>query len=210
MKKQRNNRQVRRKAQPGFFTSRPETKILDTIATVATNYQISSVISTTATVTCLNIVALGPEIYQRVGRKIRMQHLQLKGQFFYSAATIADEAPRILIVYDRQGTSTGALPTYNDVITSQDVLGANGLGSWDFPNTGNRDRFKILHDRVFPFQTTVVGAGQGVSNALTNYAQDMYVNLRIPLAGLTAHYNDVGTAGNLPVTGQLLFITKGA
>lgn len=123
---------------------------------------------TTGSVTLLNTVAQGTSVNQRVGKKIRMKGLQMRG---YSAngTTAVFNDTAYLIVYDKR--PTGALPAITDILVSASSQAMN--------NDANAGRFSILkrQDIVLIGNTTVQAA---VANAITDIcarSEDCYLDL---------------------------------
>lgn len=110
-------------------------KISDAIASTSFN------VTTTGDFELLNGLASGSDYNQRVGRRIEMDYLELKGDFFYASTTLAHPADmiRFLIVYDKQ--PNGAAPAVTDVL--------NGANADAFDNINNLGRFEILKDIVW-------------------------------------------------------------
>jgi len=95
-------------------------------------------LDTTGSVTLLNTVAQGVAVTQRVGKKILMKGLQVRGLSQNgSTATINDCA--YMIVYDKR--PTGALPTITDILVS--------ISSFSMNNDNNSGRFSILKREDF-------------------------------------------------------------
>lgn len=121
-----------------------ELKVLDSNAA-----GFGSACDTTGAVTLINGIATGTDFNARIGRKIVMKSLYMRGWFRNVDLTCSDSAIRIVAVYDAQ--TNGAAPTWSDVFTTSDPLA--------HINLNNRDRFKILYDK-----STTLG---GISNAAT-------------------------------------------
>lgn len=84
----------------------------------------------------LNTVAVGPASTDRVGRKITMRSLYIRG--VYSAATASADL-RVLVVYDKQ--ANGAVPATNVILS-----GTPNFNS--FQNLNNSDRFVVVADQI--------------------------------------------------------------
>lgn len=124
---------------------------------------------TTGSVTLLNTVAQGTAVTQRVGKKISMKGLQVRG---YSAngTTAVFNDTAWLIVYDKR--PTGSLPAVTDILVTATSTSMN--------NDNNAGRFTILKrvDRVLLGNTTVQAA---VANAITDIcaiSEDCYLDLK--------------------------------
>lgn len=89
--------------------------------------------STTGTISLIATVPQGASVNQRVGKKIMLKSIQVRGQSISGTTTaVADCA--MIIVYDRR--PTGALPAITDILDS--------ANSSAFNNDANAGRFQIL------------------------------------------------------------------
>lgn len=120
----------------GFFgvsqRRQSELKVLDSNAA-----GFGSACDTTGAVTLINGIATGTDFNARIGRKIIMKSLYMRGWYRNVDLTCSDSAIRIVVVYDAQ--TNGAAPAYTDVFTTSDPLA--------HINLNNRDRFKVLYDK---------------------------------------------------------------
>jgi ABC-type molybdate transport system substrate-binding protein len=145
---------------------------------------------TTGSITLLATIAQGASVSQRIGKKVVLKSLQMRGTMYSAASTtIADAA--YIIVYDRR--PTGTLPNITDVLDSNSPFAFN--------KDDNAGRFKILKrvDRVFCGNTTTITAKSG-------YAADMWMSLRnLPVTFKSA---GTGAIGDIE-EGALYLITLG-
>lgn len=141
---------TRRSAPASLTSRRPEVKALD----VAAN---STPVVTAGTFALLNDVFVGANFYQRVGTKLAMRNLHLKGYINAIATGAAADWIQIIIVYDRQ--TNGALPTTADLISSVVSAGTTSSTSLDYLNLNNRDRFQILRNKKYVLPTVTDTAG---------------------------------------------------
>lgn len=163
-----------------------------------------NLISTTSSVSLLNACAVGAEVYQRVGRKIMMQSLHVRGWITQNQAKAAiPDFCRIMVVYDRQPALTGP-PA---LLQSTDATGAVSSLSSDFTNIANFERFEVLAD----IQLDICGTsavGGTASSTITDFKGEYRVNRYIKLKNLVAHYDSAGV-GTAPVTGAIYLFTLG-
>jgi len=156
------------------------------------------------TFTPLNALIVGPESYQRIGRRISMRSVSIKGYVNFSATSIQDSA-RIIIVYDEQPNA--ALPVLADVFQNSNAgLATSNLS---FLNLNNRDRFRILKDFKVLIPAVTVVAGVLTNEVVPDPIRNSFnVDWDIPLSGLETTYNAVngGTVADI-TTGSLLIIT---
>lgn len=139
----------------GTFGYRPnpiERKVND--ISVAT-YQVH----TTSTPTLLCLPVTGSDFNQRIGRKITIKSVYIRGRvgiqsgFGISTADSPSQQARFLIFADLQ--PNGAAPAVTDLLVSADP--ASQL------NLNNRDRFVILSDKEYafdPYSKTAAAGGQ--------------------------------------------------
>lgn len=121
--------------------------------------------NSTGSVVLLNGVAQGTDYNARVGRKIVMKSLYVRGMIYIEAAvsggtlsaTIPAQAARLILIADMQ--TNGAAPGLGDIIqttgTSPNIEAQLNLN--------NRDRFKVLKDKVYTFGTMSTDDGGGIS-----------------------------------------------
>lgn len=128
------------------------------------NYE--DVISTTTSndfADVLNLVRAGTGSFNRVGKRIVPRSLRVKGVASYSiqpnATTgLMDSAIlRIVIVHDKQPSSSTAMPTFNTIFgyTTQD--GTESQVFYSDVRYDNTDRFRVLRDKYIEFQPNAIG-----------------------------------------------------
>ena len=92
---------------------------------------------TTGTIQLLNGCSQATDYNDRIGRKIIVRSIQLRGLVYPLDTTTATSLCRMILLYDCQ--TNGAAPAITDVITSATSTAPLNLN--------NRDRFKILMDK---------------------------------------------------------------
>jgi len=111
-----------------------------TLSTVATSY------CDQPTFTLINGIGKGDEINQRIGREIKMKHLNLRGFFrCVNDATGKSTINRLLIVYDRHPNH--AAMTGLELF---DTIAGTAIDVTKNYNLDNRKRFTVLYDRYHP------------------------------------------------------------
>lgn len=149
----------------------------------------------------LNGIVQGAGNNQRIGNKVSLKALRIKGQII-NLATAVQTYARVLIVYDKQ--PNGALPTYASVMQTRDSAGAATNTAFSDPNFDNKERFTILRDTtiVLPSVTntagvlTNVGFDQQAKNDINVFNIDMYIKLKglhTAYTGATAGIADIST-----------------
>jgi len=93
---------------------------------------------TTGTIALIATVAQGASTNQRIGKKIRWESIQIRGQVLSNAATLIADAA-VIIVYDKR--PTGVLPAITDILVTSN---SNSLN-----NDTNSGRFQILRRMNF-------------------------------------------------------------
>ena len=163
-------------------------------------------ISRRYTLILINGIVQGAGNNQRIGNKVSLKALRMKGQII-NLATAVQTYARLLVVYDKQ--PNGALPTYATVMQTRDNAGAASNTAFSDPNFDNKERFTILRDTTFVLPSvtntvgvlTNVGFDQGTKNDINIFNVDMYIKLK----GLHTAYTGA-TAGIADIsTGSLFF-----
>jgi len=136
----------------------------------------------------LNATQVGAAAWQRIGRKIQCQYLQLDVSWSPDNAStvMVQQDVRLLIFIDRQ--ANGVAPSYADVIKDVTPNGVATSPVHGFYNQDNKQRFTILKDIKLTMPMLV-------ASATRDYPQGMpplHSQYFIPLKGLTTTYN--GTA----------------
>jgi len=97
----------------------------------------------------------GSDFNQRVGRKVSVTSVHIKGFIAYLAASLSgstglntagSDCVHLAVVYDKQ--TNGAAVQYTDIYTNS---GANG--PFEFRNVNNLDRFIVLKEWLLKFDT---------------------------------------------------------
>lgn len=194
-----------------LVTKTAEKKTHDTFTAGTSDGMTTVAIFSTEQIYCLNNPATGTEIYERVGRRCRGMSLSFRGrlvQNFSNPTNQADECARIVIVYDRQGSPTGAAPTWADVFTSVGPAAAIDASAWAFTNPSNYERFLILADETLSMPLSPNSTN--VATDITNYKANTVINRFIKLKNLTSHYSSVAaSASNFPTTGAIYLMVRG-
>lgn len=159
----------------------------------------------TGAVAALNLIQAGTAQYQRLGNRIYMKSLQLRGNFYVKnapAAAISNQLARLVIIYDRQ--VNGTFPILSDIFRNYLQTGPSALaadGSM-FSHPGSWARFTILLDKQI--QLPGVPAGSLVWSNQTDPTQRLQIVKFRKLFNLCTDYI---SASNPAVIGD---ITSGA
>lgn len=173
----------------GSSLGQQELKGCDILLTIA-----GPIVATTGTngdMFTLNLIAPGTGSYNRVGRKIYMQSVRLRGiaEFTMGPATTTFNLRacplRMVVVYDAQ--PAGAVPTFETIFmtTLQDgTEGGRVLAPLRYDNTG---RFRVLRDKVLlPESKPATNNSGGTTNLVIS---DIEFDEFIPLRGLETVYS---------------------
>lgn len=152
----------------------------------------------------LNACINGAELYQRVGRKIYMKSIHIRG-FIQPIATSISDIGRLIIFYDAQPNA--AAPLIATLL--QDSTAAAATSSLSEINLINRARFKILRDYqvLLPSQTDTAGVITNLANFDPIGPNTLNVNFFIPLKGLETEYNGVNGGTIADISSGAIFIT---
>lgn len=136
----------------------------------------------------LNGVQTGSGFFNRVGKKIKLKSVRVKGNF---AATYIPDAvsgrvnstvARMLVVYDEDGPFA-ALPTMDQILLSTDQTGAsNSTSMMAQANFVNMERFTILRDKMIDLNPGTVGyalpTATGEGQITVTCPVDEYIKLK--------------------------------
>lgn len=111
-------------------------------------------------VTPLNLIQQGAAGNERIGRKVSLKSVQIRGFFLANPAegiTVSPELNymRMLVVYDKQ--TNGTLPNINAILQNQFYDGSYSLTETAGLNINSRDRFEILLDKMFVLPSDTAG-----------------------------------------------------
>lgn len=95
----------------------------------------------------LNGIAQGSDYNQRIGRRINIRSILIR-MFISNGSTPASQPVRIILFHDAQ--TNGVDPTANDLLGS---ASAGGSSTTAVNNLSNRDRFRIMMDKIILLQT---------------------------------------------------------
>lgn len=163
-----------------------ELKCLDTTA-FTTNFK------STPDFNLLNSLVVGTEIWHRIGRKIYMKSVHIRGFILNNATIAATCCGRLMLVYDSQ--PDGAAPTIANILFDQAPSGAASTVHSGI-NLAFRQRFTILKEKFITLPSVTNTAGQLTNLAYANTShEDFNVNWFVKLKGLETIF--AGSAGNV-------------
>lgn len=178
-------------AQLGVFNPRPrhvlqyrssEKKNIDTTLNVAGG-QVPAFGVATGIVTCLNACTAAATPTSRVGRRICMTSVYIRGQGSLAPTSTGSESVRVIVVYDKQCNK--ALPGAADILVADNIQSQMLLA--------NSHRFRVVRDILVPCVGT---AGP----------QSFYIDEFVKLNNLETEYIDnVGAGTFADITSGGLF-----
>jgi len=167
----------------------------------------------------LNGTQEGAGFWNRIGRKIAMKSLTIRGQIISNAGVPVSYQPetlRYIIYYDKQ--PNGLAATWDQIVKSYTDAGAVASNTLDGLNLDNRDRFVVLRDRhiampgtgpigqpaTAPYGTSIGTLGGGSDGAAI-------VKEYIKLKNLETQYNGTSNPATVATiaTGSLSIIFQG-
>lgn len=164
------------RSQPVYKTS-GEVKGVDTLLS-------GIVLETTGTnggIFLVNAVAPGSGSFNRVGRKITLKSLRIKGNIGVamnnnsgSAATVG-QVVRMVVVFDRQ--PSGILPNFNVIFGFTDQAGTEGATVQSPLRYDNMSRFKVLRDCEMVTNPGTAGNAAVLNGPINVIAVDEYIKL---------------------------------
>jgi len=154
--------------------------------------QASGIIATTntnANAVVLNLIRSGAGSWERVGRKVNMLSLRLKGvarcQVTPNAVTgaIALNYLRMVVVHDALSTGA-AIPAYDQIFAQQDQAGTESGLVLSLPKYDNAERFKVLRDMMLTPNTAAIASLGTTQVSQFDVCFDEYLKLK----GIPATY----------------------
>jgi len=170
---------------------------------------------TGATILSTNLVCVGSSMFNRLGRKICLKSLQIRGKIIDNVITSPSGIAqlRLMIVYDSQ--ANGAYPAITDILNDTNYSGGNITNVTSGININNRDRFRILYDKNIVYPASYNNGTTSANLISAPYGTmsgngEVYINKYIKLRNLETVYKaDTATTpvvGDIS-TGNLLIIT---
>lgn len=144
----------------------------------------SILVSTASNANCkvLNLMKEGNGTENRVGKKINIKSVRIKGVANYNytpegvTGNINAGIMRMVLVWDKQ--PNGVKPLYNKVFSRINQEGVETSEFLDNVNPSNTSRFSVLKDKIFQANPTVMNTSGGTTNAVKlNYMFDEYLTM---------------------------------
>jgi len=144
----------------------------------------------TATMTCVNAMVMGTTAITRIGRRILMKSLHIRGTIQREdPATTSTQTLRLAVFYDRQPNGAATVAAWTTIFDTATVN--------TFRNMENAGRFFCLMDEMIDL-TAINGGNADISF-------EKYLKFNLPV------YYNAGNAGNVAdiSTGSLIFAYLG-
>lgn len=153
-----------------------ELKGVDTVLSLS---PIISTTNTNASSFVLNLIDPGTGSYNRIGRKVGMKSLRLKGSISFNytpsaTGVVVGNNVRMVVVWDKQ--TNGALPVWSDIFGYTPQNGTEASTIMSQPRYDNMARFQILSDRIIEPQT-LVGNVASTGTVEQQASFDVYLSL---------------------------------
>lgn len=150
----------------------------------------------------INLIAPGAGSFNRIGRKVTLKSLHLKGDFIHTNSNAANAYEgvyaRLLLIWDK--IPNGTVPDLDEIIGKTDQTGSTGGSSiMDDIRYGAMDRFELLWDRIMDMPM-YAGGDQGTNKIPTTnrYTFDEWIDLD----DLTTNYSGQSSPCALTDIGQ--------
>lgn len=191
-------------------SSRPEVKWVD-YPTTTSNFRSAA---TPPTAVSIFTPLQGAAGFNRIGQKVTLKSLRVRGQVM-NIATATQDVGRIIVVYDKQANA--ALPNWADLITSISAAGAATTNVLCGLNMANRERFIVLADEMLLLPSVTNAGGLGVLTNLgaintsdknpSMFNFDRFIRLR----DMEAHFNNTngGTFADVQTGSLNIFFVSG-
>lgn len=129
-----------------------------------------------------NLIAPGTGSFNRIGRKVHLTSLRVKGTVQHSSTAdpttgnFGSNILRMVVVWDKQ--PSGVLPAFDTIFGLTDQSGNEATTYLDPVKYDNMDRFQVLRDVKIPFVPTAQGGVGGTTNFFRALASfDEYIKL---------------------------------
>lgn len=173
----------------------PEKKAYDINGTT---YQIN----TTGSVTALCTPQLGTDLANRVGRRIKLTSVYIRGdvglEAAYTSAAVQVHAQQARFILFMDYQPNGIIASATDLLTQ--------ATSWGQLNLNNRERFKVLKDKTFVFDNYEKSAATDANWGRTIYNFKCFKKLD---EDCVFNSNNLGTIGDIQ-TGALYMLWIGS
>lgn len=166
--------------------------------------------NTTGSFTLINGLIRGTDSYQRVGRRIKMTRVNVRGivTFLQAGAAPGADLLRLQLIYDRE--ANGATPALADILQDTSNAGATTVDSLAGLNLNNSDRFAVLKEWYWsiPAASNSGGAATG-SQAVPTMTELCFKFTKKCNLDVRFNSGNAGTSADI-TTGALYVVASGA
>jgi len=147
-------------------------------------------LTTNADFFCLNLIQQGDGAWNRVGRKIQLESVRLRGTittiFVPQTTTLnrISQTVRLILLWDAEPHGSAA-EAFDSVFNSVDQVGNRQTRLYAPVNPDKRERYRIIRDMSFSMNAQLALSG-GTEN---KEYQKLVIDEFIPLKGLTSVYS---------------------
>ncbi len=123
----------------------------------------------------INLIQPGNGSFNRVGRKVNLTTLRLKGIIDHrcdATGSMEQNTVRMVVVWDKQ-PSSGAIPSYDLIFGETDQSGTEGSGFLFNVRYDNTARFSVVKDCIFTSKFNNLSAASSWQESF-----DEYINLK--------------------------------
>jgi len=151
--------------------------------TVIAQSAIADTTNSNANITVLNLIQQGAGSWNRIGRKVNLKSIRVKGFFTWlydeEAVTgnVSGNWVRMVLVWDKQ-PSGAAIPTWDTIFGCTEQNGTESSYTLSQPKYDNMDRFQVLRDVVTEFKPQLYLAGGSTNTRSEICPFDEFVDLK--------------------------------
>jgi len=143
---------------------KPETKTVDTdVYTTPLRFDTNSVVANTMRL--VNTIPVGNSCVSRIGKKVTLKALAIRGAILSNTATTQDRVS-LLLVWIRNPNQAANLPAWTEILTAQSSYAMN--------NRDNASKFKIVRR----WDYAVIGNTTTPQSGMENIPVDEYVTFK--------------------------------
>jgi len=161
----------------GGMRSGGELKGMDTTIFYNT---VTSATNTNADITTLNLIQAGTGSWNRIGRKVTLKSVRVKGtvlvrHYLTALGDFSANVVRMIVVWDNQPAG-GTEPLFNDIFGETSQAGAETVSYQSQPKYDTMSRFSVLKDWTYD-STPQNGLNAAGDVTATIHSVDCYVRL---------------------------------
>ena len=160
------------------YIRRGEVKGVDTL--LNTVGQVTNAESGTDDIVALNLIAPGSGSFNRIGRKVSLKNIRIRGSFFINPGAVASaqnaDVVRMSIIWDKQPSGAAAI-SWDQVFKFTPQSGTEADSLYASLRYDNMERFVVLRDQFIKVEMTHTSTV--VTTSTQNYVPfDVFVDLK--------------------------------